>query len=284
MKKLISPILCTFGLAGCSSKEIVSPSEYAEEYAAALKDKNPNLKVTIKGDMELAVVDETGGEITTFLDNGYKEYSVSPQNKEQIIKKYVAALLEPRAQSEKIDPSRITPVIKDREWIAEIKAEMKARGAKEIPENVYEDLNQELVIVYAEDSPKNLRYLAPKDLGQVNLKPSDLKALAIQNLKSIIPKIEVHGGNGVYMVTAGGDYEASLLLFEGLWDGVQIKVDGDYVVAIPSRDMLLITGSNSKEGIKKITELAIKTVAEAPYRLTSDLFIRKDGKYMRYQE
>ncbi len=276
-------MLCAMGLAGCSSKEIVSPSEYAKEYAAALQNRNPNFKVIIKGDMELAVIDETGKETTTFLDNSYKEYSVSPQDKEQIITKYISAFLEPRTQSEKIDPARITPVIKDRGWITEIKAGMKARGAKEIPENVYEDLNEELVIVYAEDSPKNLRYLSPKDLEQVDLKPSDLKDLAIRNLKSIIPKIEAHGGNGVYMVTAGGDYEASLLLFEGLWDGVQIKVDGDYVVAVPSRDMLLITGSRNKEGVQKISELAIKTVAEAPYHLTSDLFIRKDGKYMKYK-
>jgi uncharacterized protein YtpQ (UPF0354 family) len=60
-------------------------------------------------------------------------------------------------------------------------------------------------------------------------------------------------------------------------------VDGDYVVAVPSRDMLLITGSRNKEGVQKISELAIKTVAEAPYHLTSDLFIRKDGKYMKYK-
>jgi hypothetical protein len=47
--------------------------------------------------------------------------------------------------------------------------------------------------------------------------------------------------------------------------------------------MLLITGSRTKEGVQKISELAIKTVAEAPYHLTSDLFIRKDGKYMKYK-
>ncbi|CAN5878403.1 hypothetical protein BH11VER1_BH11VER1_20500 [soil metagenome] len=269
---------------GCSSKQVLSPSDYTKEYAATLLLKNPNLKVTIKGEMELAVFDENGKEVTAFLDNGYKEYVATPKDKELIIGKYIAAFIEPRAQSAEIDTSRITPVIKDREWIAEIRAGMKERGAKDIPENVYEDLNHELVIVYAEDSPKNLRYLTPKDLESVNLKPSELRSLAVKNLKSIVPKIEVQGGNGIYMVTAGGDYEASLILFEALWDGIQIKVDGDYVIAIPSRDMLLITGSNNKEGIRRIRDLAIKTVAEAPYRLTSDLFVRKNGDFVKYEE
>lgn len=269
---------------GCSSKQVLSPSDYTKEYAAILQLKNPKLKVTVKADMELAVADETGKETTTFLDNSYKEYVATPKDKELILEKYIAAFLEPRAQSAGIEKTRITPVIKDREWITEIRAGMKARGAKEIPENVYEDLNQELVIVYAEDSPKNLRYLTPEDLESVNLKPSELRSLAIENLKSIVPKIEVQGGNGIYMVTAGGDYEASLILFEGLWDGIQIKVDGDYVITIPSRDMLLITGSRNKEGIRKISDLAIKTVAEAPYHLTSDLFVRKDGKFIKYEE
>jgi uncharacterized protein YtpQ (UPF0354 family) len=284
MKKLISTILCALGLVGCSSKHIASPAEYTKEFAIALHAEKPNLRIIVKGDMELLIVDDSGKETTSFLDNGYKEYVASPESKDQIIKKYITAFIEPRTQSEKIDPSRITPVIKDRGWISEIRAGLKLRGAKDLPENVYEDLNQELVIVYAEDSPKNLRYLTTKDLEPVNLKLSELKALAIKNLKSIIPKIEVHGGNGVYMVTAGGDYEASLLLFDGLWDGIQIKVDGDYIVTVPARDMLLITGSKNVEGIRKIHDLSVKTVAEASYRLTSDLFVRKNGSFIKYTE
>jgi uncharacterized protein YtpQ (UPF0354 family) len=284
MKKLISTILCALGLVGCSSKHIASPAEYTKEFAIALHAEKPNLRIIVKGDMELLIVDDSGKETTSFLDNGYKEYVASPESKDQIIKKYITAFIEPRTQSEKIDPSRITPVIKDRGWISEIRAGLKLRGAKDLLENVYEDLNQELVIVYAEDSPKNLRYLTTKDLEPVNLKLSELKALAIKNLKSIIPKIEVHGGNGVYMVTAGGDYEASLLLFDGLWDGIQIKVDGDYIVTVPARDMLLITGSKNVEGIRKIRDLSVKTVAEASYRLTSDLFVRKNGSFIKYTE
>jgi uncharacterized protein YtpQ (UPF0354 family) len=84
------------------------------------------------------------------------------------------------------------------------------------------------------------------------------------------------------MMTAGGDYEASLLLDVGIWTGGQIKVDGEIVVAIPSRDMLLITGSNSQAGIAKISKLAEHTLKVAPYRLTSQLFVFRDGKFVPF--
>ena len=284
MGKIFLSILCSIVMFGCSTKQIAQPAEYTKEYAKALQKKMPSFKVIVKDEMTIEVIDKSGKETIAFLNNSYREYVATPKDKKQIIEKYISAFIEPRSQAEVIDTSRITPTIKDREWLADIKETMKKSGTKEIADHVYEDFNAELIIVYAEDSPKNLRYLTTKDLEPVKLRLTDLKSLAIKNLKKIIPKIEVRDGNGFYMVTADGNYEASLILFEELWDGVQIKVDGDYVIAVPARDMLLITGSKNKEGIKKISEISKKIVTEGSYRLTSDLFVRRDGKFIKYDE
>ena len=120
-----------------------------------------------------------------------------------------------------VDRTRIVPVIKDRSWLEETRQALLSRGAKESPEHVYEDFGQELIILYAEDSPKNIRYLGPKDLELAKVERSELKALACENLKRLLPKIERHGTGGVYMVTAGGDYEASLLLLDSIWIAVR---------------------------------------------------------------
>jgi hypothetical protein len=61
-------------------------------------------------------------------------------------------------------------------------------------------------------SPKNISYLTPKELQELGLKREQLRELAVRNLKRLLPKIEFHGGNGVYMLTAGGDYEANCFL------------------------------------------------------------------------
>jgi uncharacterized protein YtpQ (UPF0354 family) len=103
----------------------------------------------------------------------------------------------------------------------------------------------------------------------------------VENLKRLLPKIEVHAGPLVSMVTAGGNYEASLLLFDELWSNGPIRVEGDFVVAVPARDVLLVTGSRNLAGIAKLRELAVKMVRESSYHLTDQLFVYRQGSFQR---
>jgi uncharacterized protein YtpQ (UPF0354 family) len=86
----------------------------------------------------------------------------------------------------------------------------------------------------------------------------------------------------VMLISAGGDYEASLLLIDDIWSGGQIKVDGDVVVAVPARDVLLVTGSRNRTALKSIRELAAKYVAEGRYELTDTLFVYRDGRFSKF--
>jgi len=139
-----------------------------------------------------------------------------------------------------------------------------------------------LVVLYAQDSPKNIRYLTSKDLPGLKVAKENLRALACENLRRILPKIELVGTNGLYMMTAGGNYEASLILLNAIWTNRQFVVQGDYVVAIPTRDLLLITGSNEAEGIVKVRRIAKKAVAEGSYRLTDDLFVYRGDRFVKF--
>jgi uncharacterized protein YtpQ (UPF0354 family) len=161
---------------------------------------------------------------------------------------------------------------------------MIERGAKKLPDNVFDDYNAELVIVYAEDSPKNIRYITNEDLKKLTIDRKGLRLLSVQNLKAILPKIELVGGDGLFMMTAGGDYEASLLLFDNIWKSDQIKVHGDIVVAIPSRDLLLITGSQEKDGLSKAKQIVDKAYEEGAYKLTKSLFVFKNGKFEKFNK
>ncbi len=83
------------------------------------------------------------------------------------------------------------------------------------------------------------------------------------------------------MITAGGDYVPSLLLLDEIWSGGTLDVEGEIVIAIPTRDVLLFTGSGNKEGVKKLRELAKKTARRRPYSLTDRLFVYRGGKFER---
>lgn len=281
-KLLLVLFAWTLLLCGCADKPLTS-AEYTREFAKKLQAAAPGFKVTIKGELELLVIDKAGKERTAFLDNGYKEYKASPADKDAIMAKHIEAIAEPSPENEIVDPAAVTPIIKDSAWVTEIQQALKSKAAK-VPELAYETLNPELIILYAEDSPKNLRYLTPESMTLAKLDKEQLRELSVKNLRRLVTDIQIHGDNGLFMITAGGTYEASLLLLNELWQGERMKVDGDYVVAIPARDMLLVTGSNNQRALQKIRSMAQKIREESAYSLTSDLFVHRSGKFIKFEE
>ena len=288
MKRFFQGALVALGIcSGCSKSDILTPAQFTKEYADVFRESLPGLKVEVVKDMELKVTTADGLESTSFLDNAYDTYKQDPKSKQEIIKKFVAAGLETIAsmgKSEELDRKLIVPIIKDRPWLEETRKAMINRGAKQIPETVYEDLNSDLIILYAEDSPKNIRYFSPKDLEKAHIDRKELRGLACENLKRLLPKIERSGANGLFMLTAGGDYEASLLLFDSIWSDMRKEVRGDVVVAIPSRDLLIVTGSEDSQGIEKMKQIVQKAFAEGSYRLTTKLFVLRGGKFEEFKQ
>ena len=81
------------------------------------------------------------------------------------------------------------------------------------------------------------------------------------------------------MVVAGGDYEASLVLLDSIWSDGQMDVKGDVVVAIPTRDLLLVTGSQDTQGIEKLKQMVKEASTDGSYRLTQKLFVHRSGRF-----
>jgi len=146
---------------------------------------------------------------------------------------------------------------------------------------VFEDLNDELVIVYVQDAEHRVRFLmSNEDLG---VERSALRKLAVENLGRIRPKIEMHSlGNNLAMFDVGGTYEASLLLFDSIWTDGQVKVNGDIVVAVPTRDALLVTGSKNRKGLSVLRKVAAKLAAERSNPISDKLFVYRDGQFKKF--
>lgn len=264
----------------------LTPAQFTKEFVAVLCTASPDLEITVIKDLELKIKKPGSKEHTTFLHNAYDTYKTDPKLKEAVVRRFVSALLENITNEkafEGLDPSRIIPVVKDRRWLEETRNALISRGAQKLPEHVYDDLNDDLIVLYAEDSPKNIRYFGPGDLEKAQIDRKDLRGLACENLKKLIPKIERHGANGLYMIAAGGDYEASLLLFEGIWNDIQKEVSGEIVVAIPTRDLLIVTGSEDAEGLLRMRKIIEDATAKGSYRLTQKMFVYRGGKFDEFK-
>jgi uncharacterized protein YtpQ (UPF0354 family) len=291
MQRLHIALLFLAALSVAAASDLLPPAAFAERFAEAIRAGLPSAVVTLK-EGELLIKDPIRGKDTTLLlRNAYADYAQDPAQLDQLLKSYVAALRQARSAQggaarnaggdpapAKVDRTRIVPVIKDKQWIDDNVNGLKARGLD--AEFVFDRLNNDLVIVYAEDDSARTRYLmSGEDLGVAR---KELKALAIANLRRVLPKVEMSVEDDVAVISAGGDYDASLLLIDDIWSGGQIKVEGDIVVAIPARNVLLVTGSQSRAGLRTMRTLVAKVAANGSHALTRTLFVYREGRFKKF--
>lgn len=251
---------------------------FAAEMAKAIKAEAREARVEIVTSEELRVRTKEGGDFTVFLTNAYSEYKRDPNAIPTIARRFVASSPKAPREATGLDRTRVVPVVKDQAWLKDYEKVQGAAAGKPIPA-LSEELNDELVIVYAEDTPTRTRYLGANEFAAIGVARAELRAFATKNLGSVLPKINLISGAPVQSLTAGGDYDASLLLFDHIWSSGQIKVNGDIIVAIPARDMLLITGSRDTQGMAGLRAMAAKYVKERPHRLTDKLFLYRQGRF-----
>jgi len=269
----------------CSSVAFaaLSPDAFTQEFVTKLRARLPDCRIEIVRSLELRI-SKCGADSSAYLDNAYNSASADPDSRQEIIEQHVGAFAESLGELPPLDPNNIVPIIKERGWPEEVRADARRRGGKEPADQVVEKFNDQLVIVYAEDTPLNIRYVTADILEKAGVDRRKLRQLAVANLRRKLPDIKTHKGPVISMLTAGGNYEASLLLLDELWNGGRFKVDGDIVIAVPSRDVLLITGSKNSAGIARLRELAGQIMSESNYTLTTDLFVYRKGEFQRLED
>jgi uncharacterized protein YtpQ (UPF0354 family) len=278
----MASLILLAGLCGSACAETLAPRAFSNHLARAFKAAVPSASVTVDGDLRLTIRHADGRTMSVDLGNAYSFYSRDSRRLDSVVQTHVAAWSRPPAAqtgaSVKLDRSRIVPVVKPRQWLTELNARLKAQGVQQ--EQLVDDFADELVVAYAEDDPVRMRYLtSDDDIGD----RAALRKLAVANLQRLLPKIEMRNHDDVFaLISAGGDYEASLLLIDDIWSGGQIKVNGDIVVAIPARDVLLVTGSRNRTGLRKVRAMAAQFFADGPYSLTETLFVYRNGGFKKF--
>ncbi|MCF6403052.1 DUF1444 family protein [Chitinophaga filiformis] len=277
--RLIVLLLIVMSLSQCTPrKEVMTEKEFAEVYIEALRKKYPTVSFTLQEDLSITCKKDSQ-DIKHHIDNAYFAYKGEPDSLNSILKKYLAASESVYAASKGVSTNNIIPVIKSARYLDEVNALNKNEGRS--IELVTEKYNDQLIIVYAEDLKHSFKYIFSKELEGLHISKDSLRSLAMQNFGKIIPDISKEWG-GIYVVTAGGSYEASLILQSELWTRENFPVEGDWVVGIPSRDVLLITGSNNKEGVEKIRELTAELFKTGNYLVSEDLFKWNGKKFELY--
>lgn len=259
------------------TNNILPVHEYTKQYFDVLVKEFPDVSFSI---LDERTIDARYSDNLARLsvDNAYLAYQSNPGSLQQIMASYITSLRSAFNQADSVTADKIIPVIKPLSYL-----NMTTQpGGPNVNLGLHEMYNDELVIMYAIDLPNNVRGIRESDLTALGITKESLLELAINNLMNVLQKIEVKGGNGLFMVMAGGNYESSLILHDGIIHEDNFKVNGELVIAVPNRDILLVTGSNDMPNVAKVTAIADKMFKESNYPISPFLYKRIDNKWQRW--
>ncbi len=252
---------------------MLTESEFVEKFAQRLLQKIDGLKIYSINHLEIRTEFQGSNENKHFLDNCYSEYLRDPNEIEEIIERYLNVGKSFYETKKEININNVLPVIKDGRFIQNL-IDFDNNFENNI---VFEKYNDELYIFYVEDTETNINYLTQEDFEKLNIEKSELKNIAIENLSNSV-EIEKHGEDGYYMLVVDGNYESSLILLD-IWNEENFDVDGEIIIGIPARDLLLITGKNDFENLSRMKFTINEINNEGDHLVSTQLFEYKNGKF-----
>ena len=280
MKRIVSAFVFIAVFLGPAIAETLSPRAFTEEIAKAIRAAVPSAKVWIERELEVEITYSNGQNVLAELTTSYNVYRSEPERLKSIIDLHIERLkTDEYAKGQiRLDHSKIVPVVKNRKWLEDAERRIKAAGLKQT--QLVDDFVDDLVVAYAEDADKIFRYIARHEYKG---RWENLRPLALDNLKRVAPKIQIHSvTRDVTGVSAGDDYTSSLLVVNGLWSSPErFKVKGDVVVAIPSREVILVTGTENGK-VSDFRRYVANVYAKGQFPLSQTLLVYQNGRFMKF--
>jgi len=138
------------------------------------------------------------------------------------------------------------------------------------------DIGNGLVVAYVVDGQDSLMFVNRRDLRDHQLDVPSLHAIGLENLLQLSrEKTRVQPYGNIFAVFLDGNFEASLLLLDPLWDkGLRHLFPGPYAAAIPARDLLAFGDASSTGAIEDLTALIGRTFPDGDHLLSDRIFTR----------
>lgn len=263
-------------------EQVLSDPDLTQEklfsiYEAALRETFPTAEIEAHSPNNFQVKVPGQQTFIVHLNNLWITLKRQPkEDRVKVFEKHLRAVRTSFVGETELERRRenIVPMIKDVEYL-------KTSGEK--PQLVSEHLAGDIWIIYGVDLPDAIKTLKPDTLRALGLTSAELRTVACDNLRRILPEIERHGSGPWYFLKAGGDYVASILLLDEVWSQLEEIAEGDVVAAVPARDVLLFTGSQSREGIEAIKQRAREVEQHGDHVISQTLLRRVSGSWKVFE-
>ncbi|GAA3633002.1 DUF1444 family protein [Flavivirga jejuensis] len=125
---------------------------------------------------------------------------------------------------------------------------------KPIVKPLYEDLN----LCFAVDEGNSYKILQNEIFEKnPNLNEDILHQISVNTLiEEIGEQIKMNGDPAhIIIVTAGGNFEAAIILLDNFWEQIHQIIKGNAIISIPARDLLFICKEGNQEATQKLREI-----------------------------
>jgi hypothetical protein len=136
-------------------------------------------------------------------------------------------------------------------------------------------------VCYLLDAGDHYTYVNRAQLEAAGMTADELHQIGVRNLAAKVkPGLKLVQQEGFYGLAMGGQFEASLVLIDALWDGALKKyAPNGAVVSVAARDVCAFCDAQSAQGIAGLRGVAERITKGGDHTLTDKLFIRRDGKW-----
>jgi hypothetical protein len=144
-------------------------------------------------------------------------------------------------------------------------------------------LNNDLFIAYVVDTGDSFSYVQYRDLETDSVTEAELHEIGLRNLATLADagnlRVVPHGN--IFAVLLDGNFEASMILLDQLWtESLREYVHGDFLVAIPTRDILAFCDASSTAGRAELMQLVDRLKASQDHLLTQQLYVRRGSNWV----
>lgn len=233
------------------------PDRFARIVQRAMRRAGVDEPIAYDRENFMLIIGTGGTEGKLYLGNVYQDYCQSPrsQRDKAVLNRIVASMAEPMTEIPKsFDEirSQLLPKVRERYYGENLKLLGRLEGGEGIQpasQVLVEHFSLELVI----DLPHAMAMVMEPHLQEWGVSFDQCLAVAKENLWKISNERWQTIADGVYASPWQDSYDASRIALEDLiW---QLEVDGDHVVTIPTREIVLVTGSNNEQGLQLVAEL-----------------------------
>ena len=173
--------------------------------------------------------------------------------------------------------AEIVPRIKHVNFLTAVK-DLTAADPVSMP--LTEPFAADLLITYAFDMGSEVRMFREIDRRRLALSLEQVRARSLENLQQQLGQVQQHSQPPVLGLSVGNHLEACLLLIDDIWRNVAGRIPGDIVAAVPSRDVLVLTSSESNDGLALLRDIARRVREQEPvHGLSEFLLTWRNGKW-----